>query len=225
MSTTRALVLSNPLAFRDQWHLPRATTVRLKALLESMDMHVQVTEDPEDIPLGTEDFRLLVLDIGTTAGDDSAIVGRAGRFLETGGALLALHATSVGLGQTTEGSRLLGGSWKHGVTWHPDEGDGVVEYVSPVTGETQEFLVFDELYSDLERGRSIREIAWHTLGGTRQPLAWVLDDAGNEPFDAETQPHRGRVAYSALGHSPRSYDSVGHLALLRDMVQWLVRIP
>jgi hypothetical protein len=207
-----ALLLSNPAAFRDQWHQPQETSARVEALLAAVGIASVTTEDPDQIPVDTEQHQLLVLDIGTTAGDDTVIIERAERFVTNGGALLALHATSVGLGQTDGGRRLIGGGWQRNITWHPDEGDGIVEYTSPTTGDTHWFPVWDELYTDLVQSGPVRNIAWHTLGDVRQPLAWTL----------EPSPGRGRTAYSALGHSPRSYDSPGHVALLGDVIDWLL---
>jgi type 1 glutamine amidotransferase len=82
----------------------------------------------------------------------------------------------------------------------------------PVTHGMTDFLTHDERYSYLEMSPDSTALAQHELEGRAHPLAWV-------------RPHGpGRVAYDALGHSVRGYESPGHVELVRRSVRWLTRL-
>lgn len=207
----RAFVLSNVADFRDEWHDCNATTRELTALLGELGVTSEISESPEQLPEDASRYSLIVVNVGTGHGDVDAIGHRLARFSASGGSVLAVHSSAVGLGASTEWLALIGGSWVRETSWHPDEGDSTVHTLDPASGTAQNFIVFDEMYTALSLNDLPRPIAWHTLDQHRHPLAWLIDST----------PGRGRAAYSALGHSARAYESSGHRRLLTNMVGWL----
>ena len=98
---------------------------------------------------------------------------------------------------------------------HPPFGEAEVHLIGnhPVREGLDDFTVHDERYADLHLTDVIEPIGEHVEEGVRHPLIW-----GRELG-------RSRLVYDALGHDTRSYESVGHRALIAQALAWLARVP
>jgi hypothetical protein len=74
-----------------------------------------------------------------------------------------------------------------------------------------DFTVFDERYSYLHTNPDITVLCVHQTEGQLHPLVWARESG------------LARVVYDGLGHDTRSYESPGHVELLRRVVGWLLR--
>lgn len=208
---TNAFLLSDVAGFRDEWHDCAATSTELASILSEQGITSLISESPEQLPTDTSRYSLVVVNVGTGFGEVDGIVRRLARFSSSGGAVLAVHGSAVGLGTSAAWRALIGGTWVREHSWHPDEGVATVNTVDLASGSPRHFTVFDEMYSDLTLNAEPRPIAWHSLEQQLHPLAWLID----------ATPSHGRAAYSALGHSVRAYESSGHRQLIADVVGWL----
>ena len=111
-------------------------------------------------------------------------------------------------------SPMLGGHWVPGRTMHPEQ-DLFTVLVQPgahrVVGRMANFTVFDERYSYLHTNPDITVLCEHSTDGRMHPIVWARESGP------------ARVVYDGLGHDTRSYDSAGHVDLLRRTVGWLLR--
>lgn len=133
--------------------------------------------------------------------------------LGRGGGLLGVHASGTSFRTLPDWPVILGGQWVPGTTMHPEQGDATIKVrrdTHPVVTGLADFGVFDERYSWLATRPDITVLVAHDHAGVQHPIGWARDAAA------------GRVIYDGLGHDARSYDSEGHLALLRRSVRWLL---
>ena len=80
----------------------------------------------------------------------------------------------------------------------------------PIVDGLANFTVFDERHSYLQTNPDITVLCEHATDGRLHPIVWTRE-AGP-----------ARVAYDGLGHDTRSYESAGHVDLLRRTVGWLL---
>ncbi|MET7818850.1 ThuA domain-containing protein [Micromonospora zamorensis] len=135
-------------------------------------------------------------------------------FLARGGSLLATHSATIAFPQLANWRSTVGAAWDHGRTFHPPIGTSLIRRTDiehPITTGLVDFEVHDERYTDLELldGVDVETLYVHDEGGDTQPLVWART-AGSS-----------RIVYNALGHDTRSYESPGHVELLRRIVLWL----
>ena len=79
-----------------------------------------------------------------------------------------------------------------------------------MTNGLTDFVIFDERYSYLETQSDITVLYEHSHDALRHPLVWARETS------------RYRVLYDGLGHDAASYDSGGHVELLRRSALWLL---
>lgn len=201
-------------AHTDDWHDLAGTSASLaSALATSTGARVDVVA-LDDLPAAPS-ADLLVVNV---SGDPDAsrqgerdADGALDRLLaahEAGIPMLAVHSAAYAFAGDPRWVQLLGGRWVPGVSGHPPIGTATVHPSHPIASEGEIVLV-DERYTDLEVHDGSTVIATHDHDGVTHPLVWVRDDGP------------GRVAYSALGHDPRSHTSQGHRGLLARLVAWL----
>ena len=136
-------------------------------------------------------------------------------FVRSGGGLVALHTASICFDDWAGWADLVGAAWDWAASSHPPLGDVHVEVstdVHPVTAGVDDFVVTDEIYSDLAaRGdRTVLASAQNpdARNAGAQPLIWV------RPVGA------GRVFHDALGHDATSVCQAGHATILRQGARW-----
>ena len=83
--------------------------------------------------------------------------------------------------------------------------------VHPIVHGVANFTVFDERYSYLHTNPDITVMCEQLTDGRLHPIVWARESGP------------ARVVYDGLGHDTRSYQSAGHLQLLRRTVGWLLR--
>ena len=149
-----------------------------------------------------------------------AVAAKLERFITGGGSMLAMHTASICFDSWPQYSRLLGGHWQWGTSFHPPLARIEVEPAgrhSIVTG-VETFQLNDEVYHHLAiesgsepllRARLVdppdsASAGWHTIAWAHEPGA-------------------GRVVYNALGHSVDSLSTTMHSKFIRNSLAWLAR--
>lgn len=145
----------------------------------------------------------------------AAAAGRTGflAYIARGGPVLAMHASASSFSEIPEWEEILGGRWVRGTSWHPKIGMArVTTYPRrhSIAATSEDFELYDELYSDLRVAADVITFADHDRDGTRQPLMWARSRG------------RARVVYDALGHDTRSFDAQEHRKILGRAARWLV---
>jgi len=221
------LIVSKTNAFRHLEHIPHSNRV-LAQIAERLGRHSFVTENAavfNDQQLS----RFSVVILNSTSGDFLTPGQRAAfaRFVERGGGVVALHAAGDNSHEdpwyveTIVGARFIG---------HPGGPDHIqparltlAEPRHPVlAGIRLPWSPPDEWYSFAHSpARSGMEVlarideASYRPGdiamGADHPVIWL---------NPET---RGRVIYSALGHTPESYDDPNHQLILTNAIRWAAR--
>ena len=136
------------------------------------------------------------------------------RHLHRGGALLGVHVSATSLTTMAGWSQTLGGHWVRDRTMHPKQDLFTVVVRSgahPIVAGLDDFTVFDERYSYLHTNPDITVIGEQLTDGRLHPIVWARESGG------------ARVVYDGLGHDTRSYESAGHVDLLRRTVEWLLQ--
>lgn len=215
MSTV--LVLSGAGPYADAWHRFNETSNRLAMIIDDLGHDVRVNNRVEDALIDLETVDLLVINVGNpTAARQVEIVAAMQQslldHLDRGGGLLAVHSSSISFATMPRWSEILGGHWVSGTSMHPALSETMINTCGPhpITDGLGDITVTDERYSYLYTesdvtllGRHIHDHRWH-------PIIWARDTGG------------GRVVYDGLGHDTRSYDSPGHVELIRRSVTWLL---
>jgi type 1 glutamine amidotransferase len=109
---------------------------------------------------------------------------------------------------------MLGGHWVRGRTMHPEQDLATILVragTHPIVRGLADFTVFDERYSYLHTNPGIAVLCEHQTVGQLHPIVWARESG------------LARVVYDGLGHDTRSYESPGHVELLRRVVGWLLR--
>lgn len=132
-------------------------------------------------------------------------------WVESGGRLLAVHASTVMRESNQALRQLLGGRFLS----HPPQFDFTVYPLfdaHPITADIGAFSVHDEFYiQDYDEDVNIHMIACDR--GVAYPMLWTKS-AG-----------QGHVVHLALGHSQRVWKLPPYRQLVRQSVQWLAAHP
>jgi uncharacterized protein len=213
------VLLSGSGPYADAWHAFPQTSARLAGILEALGYTVRITENVEPELADPGRCRLLVVNIGNPTDPrppELIDAARAGieAHLSAGGALLGVHSSATSLTTMPQWPTILGGRWVRGRTMHPPQGESMITLTAadhPITSGLTDFVVFDERYSYLEIQPDVTVLCEHTHDGRRHPLVWAR------------QADSFRVVYDGLGHATASYDSPGHVELIRRAIRWLLR--
>ncbi|MEV7332250.1 ThuA domain-containing protein [Micromonospora sp. NPDC093244] len=198
----------------DPWH-PLAQT---SAILADIIGGAAVMTSVDRLATALDGARLLVVNASADRSSpvpDDALLGLVlDGFLAGGGNLLAVHSATLAFPRVPSWRATIGAAWEHGRSFHPPIGSSLIRRTAvahPITEGLGDIEVFDERYTDLERvdGVHIEPLYGHREDGVFHPLVWART-AGDS-----------RIVYSALGHDGRSYESPGHVELLRRIVAWL----
>lgn len=213
------LIISGAGEYGDAWHRFGDTSQRVAQIIAELRHHVTVTDAVEQALADPGKPDLIVVNIGKPREDrpqsriDAAERG-LDRHLERGGAVLGLHVSATSMTTMSRWSQMLGGHWVPGRTMHPEQ-DLFTVLVQPgahrVVGGMANFTVFDERYSYLHVNPDITVMCEQFTDGRRHPIVWARESG------------LARVVYDGLGHDTRSYESAGHVDLIRRTVGWLLR--
>jgi uncharacterized protein len=212
------VVISGAGPYADPWHSFPDTSARLASIIEDLGHTVSLTDEVETTLAEPGPCRLLVLNIGNPSRPRPPEPIRAARtgiekHLANGGAILGIHSTATSLTTVPQWSSILGGRWVRGHSMHPPQGQTTITVATtehPITSGLTDFVIFDERYSYLETKPDITVLCEHAYDGARHQLVWAREIG------------RSRIVYDGLGHDTTSYDSDGHVQLIRRAVQWLL---
>jgi len=132
-------------------------------------------------------------------------------FEKSGGRLLGVHTASICFTDSSCWSRLMGGAWHWGQSFHPEP--QALEVLPTLTGREMnlsDFRVVDELYSALSIHQDTEVLMVGSDGLSTQPLVWRRQDG------------EFRSAYCALGHDTRAMKTEGLRLVLRRLLMWLL---
>jgi hypothetical protein len=206
------VLISGSGPYADRWHPFPATSGRIAGIIDDLGYTVKIIEDVEACLTDPEACRLLVINIGNPSSArppglvDAARAGLE-KHLSAGRAILGVHSSATSLTTMPEWPVILGGRWVRGRSMHPPKGVTSISITTadhPITSGLTDFVIFDERYSYLETQPDITVLCEHSHDALRLPL------------------DRYRVVYDGLGHDTASYDSTGHVRLLRRIARWLL---
>jgi len=206
----KVIVLSGEGEHTDPWHDLPATSAALAGILGG---RIAGTSD-RALGQALREAELIVVnvtsDLDKPAPASAPVVDAILEASREGSPVLAVHSSALAFRDDRRWHRLIGGSWRPGVTFHPEIGTALVESedTEPRLVE-HDFELYDERYSALEVEENVRVLGWHTEEGVRHPLVW-----------SRSAPD-GHSIYSALGHSTRAYESEEHRRLLLRAAEWL----
>ena len=210
----RAVIAAGEGRYADKWHPFAATSLRLKSVLEDAGFTVVVDEDLDGAMTRLDGVDLLVVNAGDPWRGEGAppaaesVAGFAAA-LGRGIGVLGLHTAAATMRDYPEWSEAFGAIWLPGLSWHPPKGVTRITLTDSRLGaDLDDFDVFDDRYSGLQRVGSSDVVATHEVDGAIHPTAWTRVMG------------RARVAADVLGHDERSYDSAGHRALLSTLARW-----
>ncbi|ROS29966.1 hypothetical protein EDF22_1720 [Rathayibacter sp. PhB127] len=217
--TLSALVLAGAGRYIDPWHPFAETTECVGSILRESGFALTVAPDVDDALRRFEDAPdLVVVNVGLPrdGSPSPAATARAGlrHLLASGAPVLALHASSTSFVDAPEWEQAIGGRWERGTSFHPEHGEARVRLLGhPLTAGIGDFVLQDERYTSLRTAADNEVVAVHEHDGVEHPLIW-LREAGDD---------HGRVAYDALGHDARSFESPEHREILRRLIAWTTR--
>ncbi|MFG1916877.1 ThuA domain-containing protein [Micromonospora sp. NPDC048898] len=211
------VIFSGEGSHADAWHAFAETSAAIANLVGEAGQ-VAIVTAVDHLAAALDGARLLVVNASADRTAPIAEDQEFGRvlddFLAGGGGLLALHSATIAFPQLATWRSTVGAAWERGRTFHPPIGTALIrrtDVAHPITAGLLDFEVYDERYTDLELldGVDVETLYVHDEGGATHPLVWART-AGS-----------GRVVYDALGHDTRSYESPGHVELLRRILAWL----
>jgi type 1 glutamine amidotransferase len=213
------LIISGAGRYSDPWHSFVDTSQRLAKIICGLGQDVTVSEAVEQALAEPGEPDLIVVNIGNPreARPQSRIAAAErglDRHLQRGGALLGVHVSATSLTTMPGWSQMLGGHWVRGRTMHPEQDLATILVragTHPIVRGLADFTVFDERYSYLHTNPDIALLCEHQTDGQLHPIVWARESG------------LARVVYDGLGHDTRSYESPGHVELLRRAVRWLLR--
>jgi uncharacterized protein len=214
----KVLIVSGAGCYSDAWHQFADTSQCLAKIISTLGHSVEISEAVEEALAEPGEYDLIVINIGNPRDErPQFLIDNAERgldqHLQRGGALLGVHASATSMTTMSGWSQMLGGHWVRGRTMHPKQDLATIAVradAHPIVDGLADFTVFDERYSDLHTNPDITVLCEHYTDDQVQPVVWAR------------QPGRARVVYDGLGHDTRSYDSAGHVELLRRSVAWLL---
>jgi type 1 glutamine amidotransferase len=212
------LIVSGAGCYSDPWHRFADTSRCLANIISELGHQVEVSAAVEQALAEPGQRDLIVVNIGNPRSArpqsmiDNAERGLTGH-LQGGGALLGVHVSATSMTTMSGWSSMLGGHWVRGRTMHPKQDLATILVRSdahPIVEGLADFTVFDERYSYLHTNPDITVLCEHYTDQQMHPVVWAR------------QSGMGRAVYDGLGHDTRSYDSAGHVELLRRCVGWLL---
>ena len=135
------------------------------------------------------------------------------RHLQRGGALLGVHVSATSLTTMSGWSGMLGGRWVRGRTMHPELDLATIVVrpgAHPIVRGLADFTVVDERYSYLHTNPDITVMCEHYTAGRLHPIVWARES-------------ESRGWSTTVSATTRSFESAGHVKLLRRTVGWLLR--
>jgi uncharacterized protein len=213
------LIISGAGDYSDPWHHFGDTSGRLADIIAALGHGVTVSEAVEQALAEPGEPDLIVINIGNPrearpqSRIDAAERG-LDRHLQRGGALLGVHVSATSMTTMSGWSQILGGHWVRNRTMHPKQDLFTVVVhpgAHPIVRGLTDFAVFDERYSYLHTNTDITVLCEQFTDGVLHPIVWARESGP------------ARVVYDGLGHDTRSYESPGHLDLLRRTLGWLLR--
>ncbi len=213
------LIVSGSGDYSDPWHRFGETSQRLADIISGLGHSVTVSEAVEQALAEPGEPDLIVVNIGNPrqARPQSRIdAAERGihRHLQRGGALLGVHVSATSMTTMSSWSQMLGGHWVEDRTMHPEQGLFTVRVrpgAHPIVRGLADFPVFDERYCYLHTNPDITVLCEQLTDDRLHPIVWARKSGG------------ARVVYDGLGHDTRSYESAGHVDLLRRTIGWLLR--
>jgi type 1 glutamine amidotransferase len=213
------LIISGAGDYSDPWHRFDETSLRLAEIIAGLGHQVTVSDAVEQALAEPGEPDLIVVNIGNPreARPQSCIDAAErglNRHLQRGGALLGLHVSATSMTTMSTWSAMLGGHWVRNRTMHPKQDLFSVVVHSdahPIVRGLTDFTVFDERYSYLHTNPDITVMCEQFTDGVLHPIVWARESG------------LARVVYDGLGHDIRSYESAGHVELLRRTAAWLLR--
>lgn len=183
---------------------------------------VTYSEDPGRLSrAGLGGFDALAVYTCYAAGDDAltdksraAVPGHAQRavedFVAAGAAFLPLHGAVCSYPGWRGLYRMIGAEWIWGMSGHDPQETFTARWVRshPLWAGAEDITQFDEKYHALRPLRPLRRFLEAEWRGAVQPMGWT------------TTFGRGRVVYSALGHTPAAMAHPAHASLLRRGLTW-----
>jgi type 1 glutamine amidotransferase len=197
----------------DAWHPFDETAPRIAAILESAGFAVEVSDHVAERLADLAGVDLLVVAAPEPAAPIPPPILRTARsglqeHLARGGAVAGVHLGAVGLLGLPEWRTALGARWGER-TMHPPLGPAELDVAaSEATAGVDACSVIDERYTWLEMDPGAEVLLSHLHEGATHPLLWRRERAGV------------RAVGDALGHDARSFDSPGHVELLRRSFAW-----
>jgi type 1 glutamine amidotransferase len=213
------LIISGAGDYSDPWHRFDETSLRLAEISAGLGHQVTVSDAVEEALAEPGEPDLIVVNIGNPrearpqSRIDAAERG-LDRHLQQGGALLGVHVSATSMTTMSTWSTMLGGHWVRNRTMHPKQDLFTVVVHSdahPIVSGLTDFTVFDERYSYLHTNPDITVMCEQFTDGRLHPIVWARESGP------------ARVVYDGLGHDTRSYESEGHVRLLRRTIGWLLR--
>jgi len=203
-------------------HEFEAISLRLVDILSDMGVHSNILTIEAYADSHAEVFDLLLVNLGSTAptgalqtavqqGESwqSRALDRIMQHTQSGGSCLILHIAIVAFEMDVRWKSLVGGSWKWGTSFHQPIGSAMICPTNdPIVRDMLAFSAVDEIYECLSLEPELRVLATVPEHGNA-PVVWVRDQNGS------------RLAYSALGHRPESYDAESFRSLILKLLSWL----
>lgn len=152
--------------------------------------------------------------------DDAAEKGLES-FVHAGKGLVVIHIASSSFEFSPRWRKLVGRVWEYGgpppfTSSHPEPPGqfsvNIIKHHHAITKGLTDFVVIrDERYQNLlvAPNAEIQDLAYATIQGRTEPMAWVL-----------TPPEGGRVFHITLGHELSTYENKGFQELLKRGVTW-----
>ena len=199
--------------YTDPWHPFAETAPRIAAILESAGFAVEVSDRVAERLEELAGVDLLVVSAPVPAAPLPPLVLRSARaglqaHLGRGGAVAGVHLGAVGLLGLQEWRTAVGARWGER-TMHPPLGAAELDVASTeATAGVDACTVVDERYTWLEMDPGAEVLLSHAHDGATHPLLWRRESGGV------------RAVGDALGHDARSFDSAGHVELLRRSFAW-----
>ena len=213
-----ALIITEADPYRDRWHGLPGTSRCIEQLLQERGVTSHVVTDLPTAIDAMQTAHLVVVNLAGRGDEDDPLLERLDQALDTleesKGRLFATHSSAISFKGSRSWGRLLGGSWRPGVSSHPQIGYCLIQTYRLDIGtvaRADSFVVYDERYSFLDVDRSAKVLASHIEDGVEHPIAWV-----------NQSPSGARAFYDGLGHGPESYDSAGHRSLLHRGLDWVL---
>lgn len=212
------LIISGAGSYSDRWHPFADTSQRLADIIASLGHHVTINDAVEHALAEPGEPDMIVVNIGNPREARPQVrIDAAERglhhHLQRGGAVLGVHVSATSMTTMTGWSGILGGHWVRGRTMHPAQDLATIIVrtgAHPIVHGLGDFTVFDERYSYLHTNPDTTVLCEHSTDGRMHPIVWARESGP------------ARVVYDGLGHDTRSYDSAGHVDLLRRTVGWLL---